>query len=484
MYYNVYGDNRVMIVCGNYETDGKCAVDYLYGALAAEVPYVLTVCEAEHLTKEQEQSHHIIAVGTKENNRYLKKLCDTGLLEVPKHHQGYRLKVFSNPENSDKQIYALLGATQIGAYYAVSRFVNQYLPENESKDLKKLRFVPLFTRNMKEVDWLEEPKIQERGIWTWGHVMYDYRRFLDHMARLRMNIITVWNDHAPINAKEFVDYAHQLGIKVIWGFSMGWGHEYDISNQNLLDEIIDKAMEHYAINYQHLGGDGIYFQTFTETEEESKNGMNIAKQVSVFVNHVNQRFKERFGDIRIQFGLHASSVKNHLDAIATIDKKLEITWEDCGCFPYEYTPENMIDFEQTRDLTQKITKLRGNDDRFSVVLKGLCCLEWDEFEYQLGRFPMGVYQNFQTERKYQALRKFWRRVNALWLKNGDKAQDVIEVIRKEKQGNTMIQALIEDGAFEEKINLSAAIMAELMWDSDKPFDDIVYAACLMPDIEL
>lgn len=484
MYYHVYGDNRVLIVCGNDATKNKRCLEYLYGELSAEVPYVLTVCTAGELTEEMEAYYHIIAIGTTENNDYLKRLCVNGELTAPKDVQGYRIKVFQNPKNKEKQVYALLGGSEASVFWAASQFVNHYLPENESKDLKKLHFVPYFTRNMKEVDIAEEPKIRERGIWTWGHVIYDYRRFLDNMAKLRMNIITVWNDHAPINAKEFVAYAHQLGIKVIWGFSMGWGYEYDISDTQVLNQIIEDAMEHYANEYQHLGGDGIYFQTFTETEEENKNGINIAQQVAVFVNQIKRKFRQRFGDMRIQFGLHASGVKKNLQEIAGVDRDVEIVWEDCGCFPYEYSPENIVGYEETKAFTQAIATLRGKDDKFSAVLKGLCCLEWDAFEYQLGKFPMGVSAPHQIQRRARALKKFWRRINALWLKNGEKAQEVIGMIRREKQGHTMIQALIEDGMFEEKISLSAAIMAQLMWNDEREYREIVYEASLMPDVEI
>ena len=64
----------------------------------------------------------------------------------------------------------------------------------------------------------EAPVIENRGVWTWGYVIYDYRRFFDNMARLKMNRLAVWNDVPPINCRQFIPYAHSRGIKVILGF--------------------------------------------------------------------------------------------------------------------------------------------------------------------------------------------------------------------------------------------------------------------------
>jgi len=43
------------------------------------------------------------------------------------------------------------------------------------------------------------------------------------MARLKMNMLTLWNDCAPLNLREVVDYAHSRGIRLICGYHWGWG---------------------------------------------------------------------------------------------------------------------------------------------------------------------------------------------------------------------------------------------------------------------
>jgi len=491
MYTNIYGDNRILIVCGKYDGLSKKYTDMLYGEIAPQIPYVLTICEADSLTDEQKSNFTLIAVGTKENNSYIAELCKENTITIPDHNEGYCIKVCDNPVNHEKQVYILAGGSDIGAYYAVSHFVNYIMPEYGEQTCyttvpEKVGYSPcgfMFTQKIREIDITECPKIKERGIWTWGHVIYDYKRFLDNMARLRMNVITVWNDFVPLNVKEFTDYAHELGIKVIWGFSIGWDEDCDISKDNVLDEIIENAVENYRQNYIHLNSDGIYFQSFTETKADNKNGVNIAQRVAQFVIRIRKRFREEFGEIRIQFGLHASSVKEYLCYIAQIPNDIEITWEDCGSFPFAYEPSEIDDFETTLAFAENFSCLRGEKDNCSMVLKGLSTLDWRQFEHQMGTFHMGVWASRAIKARNNTKKVFWHKRNAQWLKYSDKAQKMLEMIRCKTSGETSIEYLIEDGIFEEKINLACAIAAQLAWNSSRDLSDIFYEAGLMPDVE-
>lgn len=48
------------------------------------------------------------------------------------------------------------------------------------------------------------PKVKTRSIFTWGNPINDDRAYIDNMARLRLNQLIIWNDYAPINAKDVV----------------------------------------------------------------------------------------------------------------------------------------------------------------------------------------------------------------------------------------------------------------------------------------
>lgn len=484
MDYMSYGEHRITIVCGKYEGRTKRCVDYLYGELSLQVPYILTVTEADKLTDDIEKNYSIIAVGCPQNNPYIESLCSRGLLNVPADAEGYRIKIFDNPKNSEKQIFALAGGGESGALYAVSEFCMKYLQyvEQNHTHLQKY-FTPSFRDKMKEVDFEECPKIRERGIWTWGHVIFDFKRFIDNMVRLKMNTLIMWNDHAPINAKELVEYAHLSGVKLIWGFSFGWGYDYDISDADALRKIIDDSLDNYEKNYAHLGGDGLYFQTFTEIHENTKDGVSVATQAANFVNLARKLATQRFGNIRLQFGLHATSVCHNLDELRCIDNGVEIVWEDCGAFPFAYVAHDADNFEESCELVRNAANLRGSDDNFSVVLKGLCCLDWTMFEHQKGSFVLGEHTARDVSARYKNRKKLWRYQNAYWVKNADKASIMMKTIRDEKDGKTMVTALIEEGMFEEKINFGAAVMGLCMWDCDKDIKEIMCDAALMPNVD-
>ena len=489
MFPNVYGDKRALIVCGKYEGMGKKCADYIYGELAPVLPYVLTICEAKNLTEEQKKYYSLIVIGTKEDNSCIAELCENGIISVPSHKDGYRIKVCDNPDNSDRQLFVLAGGGDTGAYYAGVEFANKYLNENTDKDHDLLPENEgkgeqsfLFGSNLPEVDYEEIHAIEERGIWTWGHVIYDYKKFLDNMAFLRMNVITVWNDFVPINVKDFTDYAHSLGIKVIWGISIGWGYDYDISKDSVLDEIIEGAVENYRQNYKDLNADGVYFQTFTETKEDSRNGVNIAERVAMFVNKIGVRFREEFGDIRIQFGLHASSITEHLDKIKTISTDIEIVYEDAGAFPFQYIPERISEFDETMEFTNEITTLRPGE-HFGAVLKGMSTLPWRTFEHQMDTFNMGVYGKRFVAEKAHKKRTLWRRRNAMWIKNGEYAREMYKLIVEKTKGKALIQHLIENAAFEESISFASSLISQLMWNPNRKFTDLLYEAAQSEDID-
>ena len=85
--------------------------------------------------------------------------------------------------------------------------------------------------------------------------------------------------------------------------------------------------------------------------------------------------------------------------------------------------------------------------------------------------------------KYLDKKKFWRQRNVLLIKNGQKAKEIHEIIRQKTKGNTSIEYLIEAGVIEKKISLSCAIAAQLMWNSSREFNDIIYEAGLMADVD-
>ena len=132
--------------------------------------------------------------------------------------EGYRMRICTE---GPLQSVEITGATDVSVLYGVSDFVNLVVPKAEQAHtwMKPYYFRNPFEEGFENMDCVHAPQVRRRGLWTWGYVIYDYRRYLANMARLKLNEIVIWNDYAPLNAAEVVACAHDLGIRVIWGYT-------------------------------------------------------------------------------------------------------------------------------------------------------------------------------------------------------------------------------------------------------------------------
>ncbi|MBQ4081706.1 MAG: hypothetical protein IJC55_00200, partial [Clostridia bacterium] len=239
-----------------------------------------------------------ICIGTPRRNATVAALCPT----PPDAEQAYRICVKNGTA-------AIVGSDDAGVLYGCADFFDKYVIKNEYTGGSQPYYINLFEGTLPDFELYAAPSVKHRGIWTWGHVIYDFRGFIDNMVRLKLNTLTVWNDYLPFNAEELVAYAHDAGIKVIWGFSWLWDTDFS----NLCEEKIlaatDAVLEKYEREYKNAGGDGIYFQSFTEVDREEINGIPVARTVTDFVNRTAARLLERAPELELQFGLHATSVK-------------------------------------------------------------------------------------------------------------------------------------------------------------------------------
>lgn len=444
----------------------KCLTDTI---LTHTLKYpVITSCK----DFKEENNARVIFIGTKENNPFIKKLSD----KVLSHSEEYYIKV------SDDTII-IEGSDAAGVLYGCVDFEAKYITPNSHTHNHLTYFKNIFEETLPDFEYSSHPAIKERGLWTWGHVIYDYAGYIDNMVRLKMNTLIVWNDCVPVNAKEMIEYAHNSNIKVIWGFPWGWDTaccEIDVRNiENCTDSIISE----YENSYAPLGVDGIYFQSFTEVNEDSIDGVLVAEAVTEFVNKTADIIFAKYPDLELQFGLHATSVRNKLEYIKNVNPKITIVWEDCGAFPFHYLPENIDDFEGTCKLTKEIMSLRGENDKFGTVLKGLVCLDWTTFEHQEGSFLLGTASPKMCKNRTDRKHDIWRYVQAYWLRNADKAYEMIKLMQKESSGNTLITALVEDGMFETKLCYPVALFGQMLWDTDSDLKDIMCETALSDYVE-
>jgi hypothetical protein len=326
------------------------------------------------------------------------------------------------------------------------------------------------------------PAIKNRGLWTWGHVIYDYKGYIDNMVKLKMNTLIMWNEFVPLNAKEIYEYAHASGVKLVWGYTWLYNFNKPMDLSTIYDKV-DGILNEFERDYKEISGDGIYFQTFTEYTDENANGVDIARTATDFVNHVAGRFYEKYPDLEIQFGLHAISCKNKLDIIKDVDPRIQIVWEDCGAFPFAYSPMAVSNFDETYAFAEKIATLRGDKENFGVVLKGCTCLDWPNFKHHDGPFNVGVSSKRMIQNRVERKSRGWRWAQTYWVTNGKYAQKMIKMLAEKTNGNMWMTDLVEDGVFEEKIYVPTAIYGELMWNPDIDFEYLYKLVTLRWNVE-
>lgn len=393
--------------------------------------------------------------------------------EVPK--DGFLVKIVPNPSDSNGAFVLLTAHTEQELFYSAVSFLDDYLPNFRpnagSNPMPDFAFDS--DHVLSQYNYAETPDFKTRSIFTWGHSINDYRSYIDNMARLKFNELIIWNDYIPLNMTDIIDYAHSYGIKVILGYAWGWDTA-DVTvevTEESLKKIKEKAIKQYRNEYLKTNCDGIYFQTFTERKEDRLGGRLIAEVVTEMVNEIAEKLWEITPNLRLLFGLHATSVKNHLDYISKVDPRIEIYWEDCGDFPYNYKTDikSKEDFEETMELTKKLLNLRGGKG-VVLVFKGVMMLDWFRFVHQAGPFVMGENASWVIAHDKDIRKNSWRVFSAEWMKNGKYAHRMLQFIKENKLGDvTMCLA----GTFDGGIYLPAAICGQLFRNADEDYDSVV-----------
>ena len=370
------------------------------------------------------------------------------------------------------------GFDEAGVLYGCIDFYDKYLSRIEWTGKSDPYIKNPFESVLPDATFTSSPGILRRGLWTWGHVIYDWRGYIDNMMRLKMNTLIMWNEFVPLNADEIIGYAHRAGIKVYFGFPWGWGLDCKKADLAALDSLSDEVVEYYKKNYADLGCDGIYFQSFTELDDERIGGVLVAEAVTDFVNKTAAKIFGIDPELDLQFGLHATSVKSKTEYIARTDPRITIVWEDCGSFPYNYLPNALSDFDETQRLTERICKLRGEGERFGAVLKGLTKLDWKAFEYPKGPYCIGVCSEKKAAERIARKKDIWRMLEAYWISNADYAHKMVKTISDFTGGNCCVTALVEDGMFERRLHYPVALLAEMLWDPSADTRELVSSVAL------
>ncbi len=425
---------------------------------------------------------HLILLGTTASNPLIGELEKKGGITVPRKPEGYTSACLPSPWNPQRKCVVIAGADSSGTLYGVMRF-NQKLAALTPDDPCAMRQT---LDNLAEFDTQESPPIENRGVWSWGYVIYDYRRFIDNLARLRMNRLLFWNDTPPLNCQSIIDYAHARGVRVVLGFPWGWGMgnldpNSRADRQLVKDDVICQVDQTYA----HLGMDAIYFQTFTETTKKEVGGTPLAALARDWVNDIAGAVLARHPDLRIEWGLHATSILENYTYLESLDPRITIVWEDAGVIPYAYDPIThppagsipaALDTpEATVEYSRKLATFRANRE-FAMVAKGWTTLRWKtEFEHH-GPFIMGERARDFIRNRLHERQPRWDYVNNLWLENYPEALRFFQAILGTSPSRITVLGLIEDGLFEERIQISVALFAEMIWNPHRSAKEILESA--------
>lgn len=458
------------IIYSNYSGVEKKAIELVNSEVSSIVCRDKGVYTIHTLTVEPDGcdiDKNAIAIGCFDDNKTIAKYVKKS--EIPEN--GYLVRVFDNPDNANLKITIITALTPKNVFYAAVDYVDNYLPTAEKYLSNAIRSRQhIFDDKLPDYAHTSTPQNNTRSIFTWGHPINNYRQYIDNAARCRINQIIIWNDFLPINAKDVVDYAHEYEIELIWGFAWGWSTNCANIDLTNLEPLKKDVVERFKNDYMSIG-DGIYFQSFTELSVEEIGGVLIAEAVVDFVNETAAEIYKIKPDARIQFGLHASSVKNRLQYFEAVDKRIEIIWEDCGSFPYSYFPQitSNEDYRQTLDFTNKLISLRDMG-KTGLVYKGLMTLDWNNFAHQSGPYIMGMNSEQIIENDIDLLSPIWRNFTADWLSCGKYVYDFTKNLNK--MGFTEINLNIA-AQLACKIWFPFALLAEILWSTDEPYEKIL-----------
>lgn len=470
-------------ICFRGETDpAKFGLEMVQAACQEYLGYQPMTSDSISLS----EADDLILLACRNGNNCQNKELDAVAGEKIPGGEGYLVKFGAHPYVAGRRMILICSETEIGMMYGCADFAEKYLPQAAQAHQHNpdyYYFKNPFEDGFADAVHVSVPSLSERGLWTWGHVIYDYKAYFDNMARLKMNTITIWNDYAPVNEREVYEYAHARGIKVIWGLSLNWDEKEDISSEKSLEKWAQIALKRCRKMYEKGTVDGVYVQTFTETRDDTIGGKSIAENAVRWVNEIYRTIAAEIPQIDFRWGLHASSVLTRLDAIEKVDGRIKIIWEDAGQFPYNYVPElNIPGFGDALESTKKIAYLRGGLGA-GATLKGLCCLDWKVFRHLEGPLQIGCASKAHMEKLLPEKKRIWKYVQSGWMVNAEACREVIAEYAKATKGEAALCGLVEDSLFEMKMWFPVALFAQIMWNCEKPVDELIAETAQRASVE-
>ncbi len=398
---------------------------------------------------------------------------------------GFAIKVVRNPDDEEGSFVFLTARSELELFYSVVSFLDDYINMHAPSGGANVMPDFFFNSPIEEGFYSEVPDHKIRSIFTWGHSINSYRDYIDNMARVKLNELIIWNDYIPINIDEIIEYAHSYGISVVLGYSWGWreiGNKATEITEETINNLKELIVRTYREQYAPVKCDGIYFQAFTERNEERVGGKLISEMVTEMVNDVAQQLWQITPDLRLIFGLHASSVRNRLAEISKVDPRIEILWEDCGEFPFSYSSlmKSEEEFEKTLEFVKEILNLRGGRG-VGFAFKSVMMLDWTKVVRQIGPYIMGENAPEIADHDRRLRAKSWRRYASNWMTGGHWAHRMMKFIRENELTDT---TMCTAGTFDGGIYLPFALLAEMFRHNDETYAPVLNRVAKRPRIRV
>ena len=412
----------------------------------------------------------IIVVGIPSENATLRSRLsgERTSAEVPRG--GYLIKTM---HEKGRNIVLLAGDTPEAVLWAAFDLLDVVAPMLESKiSSPHGRYAGMFfrTRKIPECTVVRRPQTPVRSVFSWGHVVDDYRTTFREMARARFNRAILWNDRPVVNARDVVACAHSWGVKVFWGFSWGWTLSGTDTENIDFGKLADNIVDEWRRVWRPMGGDGIYFQSFTETSKATIAGRSIPEAVTELVNAVATRIRVESPGTEIVFGLHSNSMRRDgaAEAIAKIDSSIAILWENCGGFPFWET-DGRVDPPDVKFCDQ----ILALNPSVGLAWKAQLRMDWANYVPPAGPFMLGCAGARLLGRDRAVTEPRLAAFDEDWILNGKLAYDMVRHVRAGKHPPKEFNAVAE---YNPPYSFATHCQAELFWSSDDTWEDIAKRA--------
>lgn len=409
------------------------------------------------------QRHRILVGRPSENAALRAALGDT---DVPKG--GYVVKTLSaNGTNT----VAIAGDTPSAVLWGAFDFTDLVLPQLAADSVlwHNMAYRGHFFAITSLVSSVRAtaPATPVRSLFTWGHVIDDYRNTFKEMARNRYNRVILWNEYPPVNAVDVVREAHAWGIEVFWGFAWGWSTDCRDADLSQTAKIGDSVVREWDEVWSKLPGDGIYFQSFTEVGTERIGGRLVADCVVDLVNDTTRRIRQRRPNLPIVFGLHARAVMKHLATIERTDPSIDILWENCGDFPFEgggaAHPVRPTDYHVF------VERLLDSPRNVGLAWKVQVLQDWNCWAHQAGPYLLGCAGKRLLARDRDVIERLQGAYDEDWIALGGFVRDFVRQLRAAPKPPHELNTVAE---YNPPFAFSTMLQAELFWGSDDSWEEI------------